>query len=264
MKPGTVLSRLYNHLEPAAKNQRIADLRIGLSYVGVKLDSGSVGLAAVLPDTRSKGCTVLKEAGTLAGSNATDLLKYLVEGKNVLHRAMGLAAANALIAPLCDKHEDREATTLFDFQPGEKVTMVGLFAPLVDRIRATGAVLTILEKNPDRLEILSPHDQRQALNHCDVAIITATTLLNNTFEETIGHLGTPRVVALMGPSTPLTPGVFQNTQVTHLGGSVVADCHRVCQIISEGGGTPALRPFLRFVNMRIKQSEAHEPVTMKR
>ena len=53
----------------------------------------------------------------------------------------------------------------------------------------------------------------------------------------------------MGPSTPLVPDIFRNTPVTHLGGAVIADSARVFQIISEGGGTPALRPYLRFVNM---------------
>lgn len=250
-KSGTILKRLYERLEPAAKNRRIADLRVGLSYVGVKLDDGAAGIAALLPDRILPNCTVLKEAETYAGSNAEDLLTYLVEGKNALHRAIGLALANALIMPPEDKTEDREATTYFNLKPDEKVTMVGLFAPLVARIRATGATLTIIEKNPDRLEILSPDDKRRALKECDVAIVTATTLLNNTFEETVDMLGSPRLVALMGPSTPLVPGVFQNTPVTHLGGAVVADSRRALQIISEGGGTPALRPFLRFVNILI-------------
>jgi len=56
-------------------------------------------------------------------------------------------------------------------------------------------------------------------------------------------------VALLGPSTPLVPEIFCDTPVTHLGGAVVADSAKVLQIISEGGGTPALRPYLRFVNI---------------
>jgi len=252
LKPGTILNRLYEQLEPAAKNRRIADLRLGLSYVGVKLDNGEAGLAAVLPDITSRGCTVLPDAGRYAGSPAADLLQYLRDEKNVLYRAIGLATANALIEGSAASTEDREATTYFNLHAGEKVAMVGLFSPLVERIRATGASLTVIEKNPERIELLSPENKQQALQDCDVAIITATTLLNNTFEETVGLLGKPRVVALMGPSTPLVPDIFQNTPVTHLGGAVVADSSRVMQIISEGGGTPALRPYLRFVNLILK------------
>jgi len=46
-------------------------------------------------------------------------------------------------------------------------------------------------------------------------------------------------------------GNFSDTPVTHLGGAVAADTSRILQVISEGGGTPALRPYLRFVNLMI-------------
>ncbi|KAF0155503.1 MAG: hypothetical protein FD159_2123 [Syntrophaceae bacterium] len=249
IEPGTILNRLYEQLEPAARNRRITDLRVGLSYVGVMLDNGASGVAAVLPDVTSRGCTVLSDAGKYVGSPSADLLRYQNDGKNVLQRAIGLATANALIKPSSDTTEDREATTYFNLQPGEKVAMVGLFSPLVERICATGAILTVIEKNPQRLELLSSQEKQRALQDCDIAIITATTLLNNTLEEIIGALGTPRLVAIMGPSTPLMPDVFQDTPVTHLGGAVVTDSARVMQIISEGGGTPALRTYLRFVNL---------------
>jgi len=77
--------------------------------------------------------------------------------------------------------------------------------------------------------------------------------LNNTFEETLDLLGAPRSVVLMGPSTPLVPEIFHNTPVTHLGGAVVVDSAKVLQIISEGGGTPALRSYLRFVNLLLRK-----------
>jgi uncharacterized protein (DUF4213/DUF364 family) len=249
MKPGTILNHLYDRIESSAKNRRIADLRVGLSYVGVRLDNNAAGLAAVLPEITLRGCTVLSAAGSYAGSPATDVLKYLIDGKNALHLAIGLATANALIGSSFDKTEDREATTYFNLQPGEKVAMVGLFAPLMERIRSTGAILTVIEENPDRMELLSPEAKQRALQDCDVAIITATTLLNGTFEEIIGFLGAPRSVALMGLSTPLMPAIFRDTPVTHLGGVAVSDPLRMLQIVSEGGGTPALRPYLRFVNL---------------
>jgi len=251
MKQGTILTRLYDQLQASARERRIADLRVGLSYVGVRLDNDQAGVAAVLPDIKIKSCTVLSAAGSYAVSPAENVLAYLVDGKTSLHRSIGLAAANALIgSSFADgETEEREATTYFNLQPGEKVAMVGFFGPLIERIRATGAVLTVIEKNPDRLEVLSPEAKKQALRNCNVAIITATTLLNGTFEETAGFLGTPRLVALMGPSTPLLPAIFPDTPVTHLGGVAVHDPLRMLQIVSEGGGTPALRSCLRFVNL---------------
>ncbi len=249
LEPGTMLKRLYDRFESSAKNHLIADLRVGLTYIALKMDDGKAGIAALLPDKTPGSCTVLKEAGTYAGSSASLALNYLIEGRSVLHRAIGLAAVNALSVPHNDDAEDREATTYFNLKPGEKVAMVGLFAPLIPGIRNTGASLTIIEKNPERMESVTEENRIQALKECDVAIITATTLLNGTFEETANLLEKPRLVALMGPSTPLVPESFQNTPITHLGGAVVADPLRVLQIVSEGGGTPALRPYLRFTNL---------------
>jgi uncharacterized protein (DUF4213/DUF364 family) len=249
IESGTILKRLYKRLESPVKNRTITDLRIGLGYIGVRLDNDAMGIAAVLRGGITHGCTAMPAAGNLAGSPAADLLNYLVAGKNSLEIAIGLATANALIEPSPDNVDDREATTYLNLQKGTKVVIVGLFAPLVSRIRATGAELTIIERNPARMKVLGEAEKQNALKSCDVAIITATTLLNSTFEETINNLGTPRCVAVMGPSTPLLPAIFDQTSVTHLGGVFVADSARVMQIISEGGGTPALRPYLRFVNL---------------
>jgi len=197
------------------------------------------GLPLFLFDVLPHGCTVISAAGNFAGSPATDLLQYLVTGKNPLEIAIGLATANALISPPpADAVDDREATTYLNLHKGVRVAMVGLFAPLVARIRATGAELTVIEKNSARMEILDDEEKKDALKSCDVAIITATTLLNATFEETINLLGEPRAVAIMGPSTPLMVAIFRQTPVTHLGGAIVADSARVMRIISEGGGTP--------------------------
>ena len=58
---------------PEAKNRKVADLRIGLGYVGVRLDNDATGIAAVLFDALPHGCTVMPAAGSFAGSPAADL-----------------------------------------------------------------------------------------------------------------------------------------------------------------------------------------------
>jgi len=249
LKQGTILANLFKLILPRAEKHSVTDLRIGPGYAGVMLDNGDMGMAAVLHDSLPQGCMVLPAAGNFAGSLAKDILQYLIAGKNSVETAIGLACANALIRPPAKVVDDREATTYLDLQKNVKVAMVGLFSPLVARIRDTGAELTIIERNSARMEILSDKEKKKALKACHVAIITATTLLNSTFEETLSLLGKPRAVAVMGPSTPLLPAIFHDTPVTHLGGAIVANPNRVLQIISEGGGTPAIRPYLRFVNI---------------
>jgi hypothetical protein len=88
IESGTILKSLYERIESPAKNRSVTDLRIGLSYIGVRLDNDATGIAAVLFDKLTHGCTAIPAAGSLAGSSAADLLKYLVTGKNSLEIAM--------------------------------------------------------------------------------------------------------------------------------------------------------------------------------
>ena len=111
LEPGTILNLLYEQLKSSAKNRKVIDLRIGLGYIGVRLDNDATGIAAMLFDTLPHGCTVVPAAGSFAGSSATDLLQYLVGGKNPLEIALGLATANALIETPAGNIDDREATT---------------------------------------------------------------------------------------------------------------------------------------------------------
>ena len=102
-------------------------------------------------------------------------------------------------------------------RPGERVAMVGLFRPIVPRIEATGVRLSVIERDTPEKE------RRDILGACDVAIVTATTLLNGTLEGVLNELGRPRHVALIGPSTPLCEEIFRGSPVTHLGGSAIVD-----------------------------------------
>lgn len=251
IKTGEISRRLYEHLSSMGDRLEIEDVRIGLGYAGVKLKGKKLGLAAVLRHELAPGCSTLDAAGTLKGLRASRLLKYLVDGKNPLDKALGLATANAIIYPEASK-EEQDTLGLMNLTSRDRVAMAGYFGPLVERIKKTGADLFIIERDPTRIEVVDNKTKDEKLRNCTVAIITATSILNNTMEETLSKLGNPRHVAILGPSTPMIVDVFQGTPVTHLGGSAILDIHKVIQIISEGGGTPAMRPCLRFVNILLK------------
>ena len=137
--------------------------------------------------------------------------------QGAVERALGLAAANALIHPAVRRAEEEDTIDLMRLRPGERVAMVGLFRPIVPRIEATGVRLSVIERDTPEKE------RRDILGACDVAIVTATTLLNGTLEGILNELGRPRHVALIGPSTPLCEEIFRGSPVTHLGGSAIVD-----------------------------------------
>jgi uncharacterized protein (DUF4213/DUF364 family) len=249
-KRGEIAGRLYDVTSEIGGGLPVEEVRIGLGYVGVKVAGKGLGLAALLTNELQAGCSKLKMAGTLADSPASRLLKLLPEGSNPLEKALGLATANALFCPE-SLPEEEDAIDLMRLTSEDRIAMVGWFPPLVKRIREMGLNLSVIERDERRFKVPDDATRDRILKACTVAIITATSIVNDTLEETLGRLGNPRHVAILGPSTPLWEEIFGGTPVNHLGGSVVTDIGRVLQIISEGGGTPEMRPYLRFVNSLI-------------
>ncbi len=244
LEAGEIAGRLHGQLAEKSRQFAVEDVRIGASYVAVVLAGGRVGLAARLKE--AVGAEIEPRMEQFPGRRADELLKSLVQGRGAIERALGLAAANALIHPAPPERE-MDTIDLMGLRPDERIAMVGLFRPIVPRIEATGVRLTVIERD-------TPESQRrQALGNCDVAIVTATTILNGTLEGILGELGRPRHVALIGPSTPLCERIFRDTPVTHLGGSAVADPAGVLEVVTRGGGTPEMRHCLRFVNIRVNR-----------
>jgi uncharacterized protein (DUF4213/DUF364 family) len=247
LETGDIAGRLHRHLAEPSRRFAVEDVRIGGSYVAVVLTGGRIGVAARLKEAVGTEIEPPRASGRFSGRTADTLLDRLVCGTGAVERALALAAANALIHPDIPGREE-DTIGLMKLRPGERVAMVGLFRPIVPRIEATGVRLSVIERD-------TPEEQRrQALGACDVAIVTATTLLNGTLEEVLNELGKPRHVALMGPSTPLCEEIFRETPVTHLGGSAIVDGAAVLEVISRGGGTPDMRPCLRYVNIRVHRS----------
>ena len=252
---GDISRHIHECLSDRASDLQVEEVRIGLGYVGVMLDGGGMGLSAVLRNELRPGCSTIGKAGTLAGSGASKLLDLLVTGTNPLEKALGLATANALLCPDAGG-EEQDSIALMGLSSEDRVAMVGYFGPLVKRIEKTGATLQIIEKDPHRMDQIPDRNDRDTLlAECSVAIITATSILNNTIEEILNELGNPRHVTILGPSTPLCEEVFARTPVTHLGGSAIRDPRKVMQIISEGGGTPHMRPHLRFIDRTIGRND---------
>ncbi|HBH87735.1 MAG TPA: hypothetical protein DDY17_09080 [Syntrophaceae bacterium] len=249
---GETARRLHDITSHEGKSFIVDDVRFGLSYAGVRLDEHRMGLAALLLHELPPGCSVFSDAGKLAGARASSLLVNLIEGHNPLEKALGIATANAILHTTRIEDE-RDSLSIMKLTPEDRVAMVGLFTPMVPKIEATGAKLSIIERDASRIAVLDKKDADRILKECSVAIITATTLLNDTLEEVLNSLGNPRHISLLGPSTPLCPEIFQGTPVNHLGGAIVRDTKKVMQIISEGGGTRAMRPYLRFVNLLLSK-----------
>jgi len=277
VKSGYISTRLYELLRGQAETRTISDVRLGRAYIAVRLDDGRLGLSGfpahyagtpALPGPPygdgcsglsdvpgaepSQGGAVFPPSVTLTGAGATTVLGWLTEKGVPVKKALALATANALIR---QDHSDMEGDSLdlFHLTSKDKVAMVGRFTPLVDRIENKGASLTVLEKDAAKGLVLSARERRTILKSCTVAIMTATALLYDDLEYILNDLGTPRHVALLGPSTPMLPDLFADTPVTHLGGVRIIDAVQILPIVSVGGGTQAMRPYLEMTNIFLRK-----------
>ncbi len=242
----TIAGKIADYLQPVIDGRIVADVRIGVGYTCVRLDDGNTGLAWT-PQGSGGNCTHEPRAGTLAGSAAGDLLDLLIRPTGVLSRTIGLATANALNAGITPPESTAlNVMDLIEIRASDRVVMVGFFGPLIPRIREIGCRLDILELDREKPGTIAPEEGCSALSDCDVAIITATSIITGTIDELLGQLGNPRAALVLGPSTFMRPEVYAGTSVTHIGGARVRDGAAVATIISEGGGTMVLKPYLDF------------------
>lgn len=250
-REGALAARLYGLLRERAARRTIAEVRIGSTYLAVRLDDGALGLSAV-PRAEIPLKIETMPPPSLAGADAPAVLAWLNEPGRPRRKAVALALANALI------HQDRsdaegDALDLIRLTPSDRVVMVGRFSPLIEKVQVTGASLTILEKDADKGLVLAGRERGAVLRSATVALITATTLLYDSLEEILDDLGGARHVTVLGPTTPMLAGLFAGTPVHHLGGVRVTDADRILAIVAAGGGTRAMRPGVEMTNLWIRR-----------
>lgn len=246
----SVSEKLQKVGEQLCDDVPLADVRIGLGYTYVELQDGKAGIAWTPGRDGAASCTHLPRAGKLQECSESEALGFLA-GEGHLERAIGLATFNAVNSRVKREVDEMEAIARLEIQPADRVVMVGHFAPLIARIKKSGCQLDVLELNTNKPALVDLRDDHEILAECDVAIITSTSIINNTVEGLLRHLQQCRAAVMLGPSTPICPEAFQETGITQLSGSVVCEAEQVKKVISEGGGTMLMKKHLQFVNISV-------------
>jgi uncharacterized protein (DUF4213/DUF364 family) len=209
------------HLPPATATGHSAE------FSALELADGSIGLAYLwLGYGRARLQELLAEL-PLPGDAAAIARGY--GDADPARRAIGFAALNAVSQHLFSRaafapDTAKSSIALLDPQPGDHVGMVGLFPPLVPRILATGARLTVVELDPARVQEAGRFRvtlDRAALSACDKVVSTSTVLLNDTIDEVLAACRAARYVGLIGPGAGCLPDPLFARGVSTLGGTRV-------------------------------------------
>ncbi len=227
----------------------VQDVRIGLGYIAVMLEDLRTGVAYTVKRGNQSGCAVFQGARPLAGRSTSDLLAFL-ESDDTLEVGLGLATANALVNSRPTDALPGDVLDAVEFQPSDTVAMIGYFGPLVEPLRPRVARLDIFEEDTEMAsDLLRSEAALERLPNAQVALISSTTIVNDTLDDLLSTSGNCREVVLLGSTTPLLPEAFAGTPVTYLSGITVENPEGILRVVSEGGGTRQFKPFVTKWNV---------------
>jgi uncharacterized protein (DUF4213/DUF364 family) len=227
----------------AAREARRADLldvRVGPFWTVVHTSIGS-GMASILrSESHLHGTQPIADAGRLDERSPLELAA-LIRSESVLEAAVGLAAANALLASTVEGlTEEKAVSILRERGAGKRVAMIGHF-PFADELRESCDELLVFERGLGRRDgDLGDEAIDQLIPDADVVAVTATTLLNQTLPGVLAGIRDDAFVMLLGPSTPLTPALHR-FGFDVLCGTVIDDPVGVLRAVEQGAVTKQIR-----------------------
>ena len=199
-------------------------------FCAVQLDDGSVGLAFTLLGDTLAALHARGPAGAPPGAAARELVRGYATG-DAAARTLGLAAINALARRLYDRagfvpEDSTDSFGALALAPGDRLGMVGHFSSLIERARALGVPVTVLELRPELVReepglVVTLDPTRLA--GCNKFVSTSSLLLNDTFEPVSALWRGADAVAIVGPSAGCPPDPLFAAGVSTVGTAWVAD-----------------------------------------
>jgi uncharacterized protein (DUF4213/DUF364 family) len=249
--------KLIDELLATLPDGPVRDVRIGAFWTAVVVEvmgQPCCGLASTLRDDDNHhhgGGPAVRDAGLLLPRSAQHLAG-LAHSPHPMEAAIGMAAINALLPRQEEQWLDLNAgEVIAQHGAGKRVALVGHF-PFIPQLREQVGVLWVLEQRPAG-EDLPAEAAAEVIPRADVVAITGTTLLNHTFEGLMTLCRREALVLVLGPSTPLSPIMFEHG-IHILSGAVVEDVEAVLWAVSQGANFQQIHQHgVRLVTMQNKE-----------
>jgi uncharacterized protein (DUF4213/DUF364 family) len=230
-----IIDDLLAAAHTASHDYSVQEVLIGLHWTAVQ--SQYLGLAATQADATCCFAEDIHGAGTLHEKSAYELADYL-RSSRPLEASVGMAALNSFLTIDEQNVVKLNARDLIiQKSQGRTVALVGHFQ-FTEEIRRTAAHLWVLERDPTPGD-LPATETAQYLPQADVIGITASTLLNGSFEDLAPLFPPHALVVMLGPTTPLSQVLF-DYGIDVLAGAQVSDPDHIIRLISQS--SPLHRP----------------------
>jgi hypothetical protein len=159
-------------------------------------------------------------------------LAELALSEGAVERSLGFAAINALLdVPTRACVDENAEAVILRRGRAKRVAIVGHF-PFVGQVRQTAKECWVLELDPGSGDMPASRAP-ELIPQADVVAITGMTLVNRTFEGVVRLCRADAYVLVLGPSTPLSPILF-DYGVDALSGAMITDIPAVLAGVSQG------------------------------
>ena len=241
-------------LQEAILPGRILAVQVGLTRTAVLAEAADglrCGLAATLVNLELENHQhhTVQRAGHLHEMDYAELAA-LIDSPSHTESSIGLATINALLPRTPGLWQDLNAEDyLIRNCAGKNVVMIGHF-PFIEHLRPHVKNLWVLELNP-RQGDLPAQSAPDILPRADYVAISGTTLINKTFDGLISLCRPTATVVMLGPSTPLSPVLF-DFGVSIVSGTLVENPRATLMGVGQGISLHQLRQngCVRFVTMK--------------
>jgi uncharacterized protein (DUF4213/DUF364 family) len=215
---------------------RIENVLVGLHWTAVVVDTAAgrrCGLASTLSSVDfHHGMIDVPQAGQLETMDGRQMAD-LVDSEQPVLASLGMAAINALLPQYPGQWTELNASAvLAEKGAGKSVAIIGHF-PFLERLKDNFGALYVLEQNPQPGDY--PADAASdILPGAEVVAISGMTLTNHTLDDLLSLCSPGALLVLVGPSTPLSPVMF-DFGLDILCGSVVTAVEPVLKVIGQAG-----------------------------
>jgi uncharacterized protein (DUF4213/DUF364 family) len=225
----------------------VKDVRLGPFWTAVLTRNCGLASTPHVADHHSAHPLVpVKDAGHLMEKVALGLAR-MARSDSDLEAAIGMATINSLIDIDETRCIELNAADFIQEQGRDKrVAIVGHF-PFVQKLRVTTKELWVIEKYPTGGD-LAESEAQNIIPKADVVAITGSAFVNHTIEELLRLCESKALVIVLGPTTPLSPILFEYG-VDVISGTKVVDSERVLLYVSQGATFQQMRG-VRLLTMK--------------
>jgi hypothetical protein len=226
----TILEDLLGELSDDAP---VRSVLVGAHWTVVR--SRYCGLASTVleekPHDHVRVRVRVRDAGRLHLKSARELAEY-ARSDNPVEAGIGVAAINSLIQ-VDNGHaaEINAAELLIKNGRGRHVAVVGHF-PFIPRLRDATAQLWVIEKYPAEGEYPAAA-AADLIPRAEVVALTGSALINHTLDGLLSFCRQGAMVIVLGPSTPLSPVLFDHG-ATIISGARVVDEEMALRTVGQG------------------------------